>query len=211
MAKAPKAAEEQKEPVDVIDPTLTAEDNRAPADDVAPAPDAPEAAKDDAEPAASADAAKDDAEPDTNPTPVGASNDAPKPEAGAPKKAGAAKATPKKDAAPTVTVDGSAMADVGGTPIYDATGCLVLGIGAVRFGADIIPVAPGRYYALQDEARAVNMVFRHGDVPGLTNEAVLAMLIHRLTVLEGELPDQNTRSAISFLEAAKQELERRNS
>lgn len=93
----------------------------------------------------------------------------------------------------------------------DANG---LAVNAIYRLADGTEVAGRVYQVLMGVNGQLDVVFQRGSVAehgvnGLTNEALLEIVKHRLCVLEDEQPSRHNVSAISCIEAAIKQLEAR--
>ncbi|TCB62218.1 hypothetical protein [Acinetobacter terrae] len=72
----------------------------------------------------------------------------------------------------------------------------------------------GHFYNVQLGSRSVGIDFQHGPVKqhgvnGVTSEALLAILIHRTKVLNGNFPCDENKRAISYMENALALFEQR--
>jgi hypothetical protein len=85
----------------------------------------------------------------------------------------------------------------------DSNGLYVNSISHNSAGKDV----DGQLYYVQAGTKTISLEFQRGStdegVNGITNEALLAVLIHRTQVLDSKLPcDQNKAAIAAMLEAA---------
>lgn len=81
-------------------------------------------------------------------------------------------------------------------------------------GFDNIELDHGHFYDIKVGNRKVGIDFQHGPVKengvnGITNEALLAIVIHRTKVLNSKFPCDENKRAISYMENALALFEQR--
>lgn len=92
----------------------------------------------------------------------------------------------------------------------DANGLAVNAISELQDGTNV----RGHEYVALCGAKSVALSFQNGAVPangvnGLTNEALLAVLIHRTCFLDDKFPCEENKAAITHMQAALNEFNKR--
>lgn len=92
----------------------------------------------------------------------------------------------------------------------DANGLAVNAISTLSDGTNV----EGHHYMVIEGSKTVFLDFQRGAVPtngvnGLTNEALLAVLIHRTCFLDDKFPCEENKVAIMHMQAALNEFNKR--
>lgn len=80
--------------------------------------------------------------------------------------------------------------------------------------SNVVPSDRGHFYIINLPEKSVALSFQQGPIPnhgvnGVTNESILAVLIHRTTILDEQFPSSFNKEAIEHMKKALQSFENR--